>query len=101
MVGLEKSLTFDDILLVPDYSSVLPKDVFLHTKLTKKISLSIPLVSAAMDTVTESATAIASAREGGIGVIHKNLSPEERDEMRARKRAEGKRAEREKGLEQE
>jgi len=73
---LEKALTFDDILLVPAHSTVMPKDVSLKSKLTKRIDLSIPLVSAAMDTVTEAKTAIAIAREGGIGVIHKNFSPE-------------------------
>ena len=72
----KQALTFDDVLLVPDHSSVLPKDVSLKTQLTKKISLNIPLVSAAMDTVTESNLAIALAEEGGLGIIHKNLSPE-------------------------
>ena len=66
--------TFDDVLLVPQASNVLPRDVILSTNLTKDISLNIPLLSAAMDTVTESAMAIALAREGGMGVIHKNLS---------------------------
>ena len=74
---MEKALTFDDVLLIPGYSSVLPKDVSLTTRLSRDISLNIPLASAAMDTVTESAAAIAVAREGGIGVIHKNLSIEE------------------------
>ena len=69
-----KALTFDDVLLVPAYSQVLPKDTSLATRLTRKISLNIPLVSAAMDTVTESRLAIAIAQEGGIGIIHKNLS---------------------------
>ena len=68
------SLTFDDVLLVPQKSSILPRDVDLSTKLTKSISLNIPILSAAMDTVTESAMAIALARAGGMGVIHKNLS---------------------------
>lgn len=67
-------ITYDDVLLVPRYSEVLPREVNLQTKLTKGISLNSPLISAAMDTVTESAMAIAVAREGGIGVIHKNMS---------------------------
>jgi len=72
----QEALTFDDLLLIPRYSNVLPKDVNLQTKLTRKISLNIPLVSAAMDTVTESRLAIAMAQEGGIGIIHKNLTIE-------------------------
>jgi len=68
-----KALTFEDILLVPQYSEVLPKEVNVETKLTKRVNLNIPLVSAAMDTVTESKTAIAMARLGGIGIIHKNM----------------------------
>ena len=71
-----KALTFDDVLLVPNHSNVLPKDVSLQTKLTKKISLNIPVISAAMDTVTEANMAIAVAEQGGIGVIHKNLTPQ-------------------------
>ena len=71
----KQALTFDDVLLVPAHSNVLPKDVSLKTQLTKKISLNIPIVSAAMDTVTESNLAIALAEEGGLGIIHKNLSP--------------------------
>jgi len=71
-----KALTFDDVLLVPNHSSVLPKDVSLETKLTKKISLNIPVISAAMDTVTEANMAIALAEQGGMGIIHKNLTPE-------------------------
>ena len=67
-------LTFDDVLLIPAESSVLPTDIDLHTRLTRKISLNIPVMSAAMDTVTESRMAIALAREGGIGIIHKNMS---------------------------
>nr|WP_320115482.1 IMP dehydrogenase [uncultured Desulfuromonas sp.] len=74
---LREGLTFDDVLLVPAHSQVLPKEVDLSTKLTECISLNIPLMSAAMDTVTEARTAICMAREGGIGVIHKNMSPQE------------------------
>ncbi len=70
-----EGLTFDDVLLVPRYSEILPRDVELQTRLTRQISLNIPLVSAAMDTVTESAMAIGLARQGGIGFIHKNMSP--------------------------
>jgi len=70
-------LTFDDVLLLPAESSVLPSDVNLGTRLTRNISLSVPLLSAAMDTVTESRTAIAMAQEGGIGIIHKNMDPDE------------------------
>ncbi|MFQ5631683.1 MAG: IMP dehydrogenase, partial [bacterium] len=72
-----EGLTFDDVLLVPQKSDVLPKEVNLATNLTKKIRINIPILSAAMDTVTESAIAIALAREGGIGVIHKNLAIKE------------------------
>ena len=72
---LQRALTFDDVLLVPSHSSVLPRDVSLRTQLTRNITLNIPLVSAAMDTVTESRLAIALAQEGGIGIVHKNLSP--------------------------
>src|SRR5262245_44387881 len=70
---VQKALTFDDVLLVPAHSRVLPREVSLKTRLTKKIQLNIPLVSAAMDTVTEARLAIAIAQEGGIGIIHKNL----------------------------
>ena len=74
MIIDEEALTFDDVLLVPDYSEVLPREVSLKTLLTREITLNIPIVSAAMDTVTESALAIALAQEGGIGIIHKNMS---------------------------
>ena len=73
---VKKALTFDDVLLLPAHSVVLPRDVKLATKLTRSISLNIPLVSAAMDTVTESRLAIALAQEGGIGIIHKNMPTE-------------------------
>ncbi|MBL8611639.1 MAG: IMP dehydrogenase [Myxococcales bacterium] len=72
---LRDCLTFDDVLLVPAYSEVLPRDVDTRTRLTRRIELNIPLVSAAMDSVTESRTAITMARHGGLGVLHKNLSP--------------------------
>jgi IMP dehydrogenase len=74
---LHKALTFDDVLLVPAFSNVLPRDTSLKTRLTRNISLNIPLLSAAMDTVTEARLAIAMAQEGGIGIVHKNLSPKE------------------------
>ncbi|KAB2887261.1 MAG: CBS domain-containing protein, partial [Kofleriaceae bacterium] len=74
---LREALTFDDVLLVPGFSEVLPKDVDVSTQLTAAIALRMPLVSSAMDTVTESATAIRMAREGGVGFIHKNLSIED------------------------
>ena len=77
----KQALTFDDVLLVPQKSSILPKEVNLKTKLTQKIEMNIPLLSAAMDTVTESGMAVALAREGGIGIIHKNLSIEEQASM--------------------
>jgi IMP dehydrogenase len=73
---LQKALTFDDVLLVPDYSQVLPRDTVLSTQLTRDIALNLPVVSAAMDTVTEARLAIALAEEGGIGIVHKNLTPE-------------------------
>jgi IMP dehydrogenase len=74
---LQKALTFDDVLLVPAYSNVLPANTSLRTKLTRNITLNIPLLSAAMDTVTEANLAIAMAQEGGIGIVHKNLSPKD------------------------
>jgi IMP dehydrogenase len=72
---LGKALTFDDVLLVPAFSQVLPRDTDLGTRLTRRIALNLPLVSAAMDTVTEARLAIAIAQEGGIGIVHKNLTP--------------------------
>ena len=84
-----EGLTFDDVLLIPAYSEVLPREVSLSTKFSKRISLNVPLVSAAMDTVTEAQLAIAIAREGGIGVIHKNMSiAEQARQVHAVKRAE-------------
>lgn len=73
---IKEGITFDDILLIPGYSNVLPHEVELNTKLTKKITLNIPIMSAGMDTVTEAAMAVAIARQGGIGIIHKNMSIE-------------------------
>ena len=75
--NIETALTFDDLLLVPSESEVLPHEVSLATRLTQTISLNTPLISSAMDTVTEYRTAIAMAREGGIGIIHKNMSVEQ------------------------
>ncbi|WP_175718002.1 IMP dehydrogenase [Burkholderia anthina] len=74
---IQKALTFDDVLLVPAFSDVLPRDTSLKTKLTRNISLNMPLVSAAMDTVTEGRLAIAMAQQGGVGIVHKNLTPAE------------------------
>ena len=84
-----EALTFDDVLLVPDYSEILPSQVNTSSFFSKNISLNVPIVSAAMDTVTESNMAIAIAREGGIGVIHKNMSIDSQaSEVRIVKRAE-------------
>jgi len=77
---IQKALTFDDVLLIPAFSAVLPRDTDLQSRLTRDIRLNIPLVAAAMDTVTEGRLAIAMAQEGGIGIVHKNLSP--RDQAR-------------------
>jgi IMP dehydrogenase len=84
-----EGLTFDDVLLVPGYSDVLPSQVNVGTQLTKKIKLNIPILSAAMDTVSEAGLAIALAREGGLAIIHKNMSPEQQaDQVRKVKRSE-------------
>lgn len=84
-----QGLTYDDVLLVPNYSEILPREVSLKSKFSRNITLNVPVVSAAMDTVTESEMAIAMAREGGIGVIHKNMTAEEQaKEVRKVKRAE-------------
>ena len=72
--AISEALTFDDVLLVPQQSDVLPSEVDVSTRLTRKITLNIPIVSAAMDTVTESPLAIAMAQEGGIGIVHKNMT---------------------------
>ncbi|MDR3208193.1 MAG: IMP dehydrogenase, partial [Oscillospiraceae bacterium] len=77
---VKTGLTFDDVLLLPDHSETLPKDVDLATRLTKTVALNMPLLSAAMDTVTEARMAIAVAREGGVGVIHKNMTIERQAE---------------------
>src|SRR6187401_1584660 len=77
MRAIQKALTFDDVLLVPAHSTVLPREVRLTSRLTRSIQLNIPLLSAAMDTVTESRLAIALAQEGGIGIVHKNISPQQ------------------------
>ncbi|MDO6676657.1 IMP dehydrogenase [Tenacibaculum sp. 1B UA] len=86
---LGEGLTYDDVLLVPAYSEVLPREVSIQTKFTRNITINVPIVSAAMDTVTESAMAIAIAREGGIGVLHKNMTiAQQAQEVRKVKRAE-------------
>ncbi|HXR81657.1 MAG TPA: IMP dehydrogenase, partial [Saprospiraceae bacterium] len=83
------ALTFDDVLLVPGYSNVLPREVDISTQLSRNIRINAPMVSAAMDTVTEKDTAIAIAREGGIGIIHKNMSIQHQaDQARSVKRSE-------------
>lgn len=81
---IQKALTFDDVLLVPAHSNILPRDVSLSTRLTRNITLNLPLVSAAMDTVTESRLAIALAQEGGIGIVHKNLTARQQAQEVAR-----------------
>ncbi|HRO71507.1 MAG TPA: IMP dehydrogenase, partial [Chitinophagaceae bacterium] len=84
-----EGLTFDDVLLVPGYSQVLPRDVDIRTRLTKDITLNVPLLSAAMDTVTEASLAMALAREGGLGILHKNMSIEQQaNQVRKVKRSE-------------
>ena len=86
---LKKGFTFDDVLLIPAESHVLPNDADLTTKLADNLTLNIPIITAAMDTVTESQMAIAIARAGGLGVIHKNMSIEQQaDEVRKVKRSE-------------
>ncbi|RKX47821.1 MAG: IMP dehydrogenase, partial [Thermotogae bacterium] len=86
---MREALTFDDVLLVPRYSEVLPREVILESRLTRNIVLKVPFLSAAMDTVTQAKMAKVMARNGGIGVIHKNMTPEEQaEEVRVVKRAE-------------
>src|ERR1700739_4791468 len=77
MVWIEKALTFDDVFFLPAYTAVLPRDTDLSSRFSRRIQLKMPLVSAAMDTVTDSRLAIALAQEGGLGGLHKNLSPRE------------------------
>ena len=87
--NFKEGLTYDDVLLVPQYSEVLPRDVNITSYLTRKIKLNVPIISAAMDTVTESAMAIAMAQEGGIGIIHKSMAIEKQAaEVRKVKRSE-------------
>ena len=84
-----KGLTYDDVLLVPAYSSVLPRDVDVSSKLTSKLSLNVPILSAAMDTVSEYRMAIALAREGGMAILHKNMTAEQQaEQVRLVKRSE-------------
>src|SRR5690606_5173181 len=86
---IEEALTFDDVLLVPSYSEVLPRDVNISSQLTRELRLNTPIVSAAMDTVTEHRLAIAVARMGGIGIIHKNMTIDQQaEEVRYVKRSE-------------
>jgi IMP dehydrogenase len=86
---ISEGLTYDDVLLVPNFSDVLPREVNIQSKFSKNITLNVPVVSAAMDTVTESAMAIAMAQEGGIGVLHKNMTIEQQAaKVRKVKRAE-------------
>src|SRR5688572_15743147 len=73
---LEEALTFDDVLLVPAYSELLPREVDLSTRITRKVRLNLPVLSAAMDTVTEARLAITIAQEGGLGIVHKNMTIE-------------------------
>ena len=80
-----ESLTFDDILIVPGYTEVLPDQTDVRARLTRDIRLNIPILSAAMDTVTEARLAIALAREGGVGILHRNLSPEATRRPRSRR----------------
>ena len=84
-----EGLTFDDVLLMPAYSQVLPREVNIQSKLTKLITLNVPMLSAAMDTVTEASLAIALAREGGLGILHKNMSIDRQaEQLRKVKRSE-------------
>ncbi|MEI7509792.1 MAG: IMP dehydrogenase, partial [Flavobacterium sp.] len=84
-----EGLTYDDVLLIPNYSEVLPREVNIQSKISRNIALNVPVVSAAMDTVTESSMAIAMAQEGGIGVLHKNMTIEQQAaKVRKVKRAE-------------
>ena len=86
---ISEGLTYDDVLLIPNYSEVLPREVAITSQFTRNITLNVPIISAAMDTVTEAAMAIAMAREGGIGVLHKNMTIEEQaKQIRKVKRAE-------------
>ncbi len=80
---VQDALTFDDVLLLPAESSILPKDVDLKTKLARDITLNIPILSAAMDTVTDARLAIAMAQEGGLGIIHKNMTIEQQASSRS------------------